>query len=262
MIKKLFLCLLTVIPIKAYSASPWEGKWEVGRYHNDFAGHLIIQNCKNNECDFDIGTANGAHTCTINGKLKINGNKAQFRKKSVYNYAENEKYAVIDFKLNQQKRTIKVKGNYVAGRLHCGMQGYFEGEYENENNPLRFKTSFDCRAENISETEKTICADADLAAADVEMDKKYKAAITSEWKQKRDECKTDINCLWNFYVSSLIEEYKKSTNQDVNLYEYLGALEENGLYYPTDFTLLQDILYTLIIRQLRLAVRSWNFINN
>ncbi|MBQ8482371.1 MAG: hypothetical protein IJ532_07560 [Alphaproteobacteria bacterium] len=58
MIKKLFLCLLLVMSGKAYSASPWEGKWEIGRYYNVFGGGLIIQNCQNNQCDFDISTAN------------------------------------------------------------------------------------------------------------------------------------------------------------------------------------------------------------
>jgi len=242
MIKKLFLCLLLSISDNAYSASPWEGKWEIGRYDNDFGGGLIIQNCQNNKCDFDIGTVNGAHTCDVKGQMKINGTEAIYHETMKIFEDEDAKKATVHFQLNAQKNIIIVKceGNC---RYYCGMQGYFEGEYENEHNPLRFETSFDCWAENINDTEKTICADANLAAADIEMNKKYEKAMTPEWKQKRNDCKTDVDCLWNFYVSSITNEYQKTTDKDVNLYEYLGNLEEDGLYYPTDFTLLQDYFH-------------------
>ena len=120
------------------------------------------------------------------------------------------------------------------------MQGYFEGEYENANNPLRYKTSFDCWKNGLSDAEKTICATESIATADIEMNKKYEKSITPEWKQKRNNCKKDVDCLWNFYVKSIKSEYEKTNQKTLNLYEYLGGLEEDELYYPTEFTLLND----------------------
>ena len=63
MLKKIFFFLFIIIPINAYSSSLWEGKWEVGRYDNAFGGVLIIKNCQDKICDFDIKTYNGAHVC-------------------------------------------------------------------------------------------------------------------------------------------------------------------------------------------------------
>lgn len=237
---KLFLFLIALIsPINAYGSSLWEGKWEIGRYYNDFGGSLVIQNCQNNKCDFDIGTINGAHTCDVKGQMKINGTKAIYHGTIKIFEDRDDKKATVHFQLDAQKNIITVKCEG-ACHYYCGVSGFFDGEYENEHNPLRFKTSFDCRAENINDTEKTICANADIAKADIEMNKKYEKAMTQEWKQKRNDCKKDVECLWNFYVSSITKEYQKTTDKGVNLYEYLGHLEENGLYYPTDFILLQD----------------------
>jgi hypothetical protein len=235
-----FIFGLLVISAKSYSASPWEGRWEIGRYYNDFGGRLTIKNCQNNVCEFDIGTIHGSHTCSVDGKLKINGNKAQHYEIMEIFEGEVPKKVAINFQLDEKKNiiTVKCEGDCL---YYCGMRGHFEGEYENENNPLRFKTSFDCWA-NVSDTEQAICADGNLAKADIEMDKKYKKAMTKTWREARDKCNAKVNCLWDFYVSSIAEEYQKEADKNVNLYEYLDNLNADGLYYPTDFALLRDYL--------------------
>lgn len=245
MLKKvIYFCFYLILPLKTYATSPWEGTWEIGRYTTAMGGRMTITDCQNNVCNFYVRTWHGTHMCEIDGKLKTNGNQAQHRKKSPYEYDKNEKYAVIDFELNPQKNIIEVKGNYIAQHLYCGMRGIFTGEYENENNPLRYETGFDCWANDINDTQKTICADEELSQADKEMSEKYKDMMTSSWNKKRDECQTDTDCLWNFYVTSIKQGYQKSTQKEVNLYEYLGNIKKDELFYPTDLTLLVDYFKT------------------
>ena len=152
---------------------------------------------------------------------------------------EKAEESTVNFQIDEEKNIIIVKCEGYC-YYYCGMQGYFEGEYENANNPLRYETSFDCWKNDLSDAEKTICATKSIATADIEMNKKYEKAITPEWKQKRNDCKTDVDCLWNFYVKSIKNEYEKTNQKTLNLYEYLGVLEEDELYYPTEFTLLND----------------------
>lgn len=237
--------LLTIFAVVGCKAekSPWEDTWEMGRYSHASVGTLKITNCRNNICDFNIGTLNGSHTCSLNGKLKINGTTAEYHE--TLNFFENEppQEAIVNFKLDEQKNTITVNGNANC-RLFCGMLGYFEGDYENTNAPLRFKTSFDCWAKNLTDTEKTICAHEDLAQADKEMHQKYAKAMSPQWKNNRAKCQTDVTCLWNFYVNSLKNEYITAGHHTINLYEYMGNLDKDELYYPTDFALLDDYFRT------------------
>ena len=219
--------------------SPWEGVWEMGRYYNAVSGTLEIKNCRDNVCEVDLSTINGMHMCSFSGKMKTNGKEAEYHK--IFDFFENEppKEAIVNFKLDEQKNIINIKCEGEC-RYFCGMQGYFEDDYENANNPLRFETSFDCWAKDLTDTEKTICAHDDLAQADKEMHEEYERAMTDEWKNNRAKCKKDADCLWEFYVNSVKNEYMKGSRDEINLYEYMGYLDEDKLYYPTDFILLDD----------------------
>lgn len=214
----------------------------MGRYLNASGGDLTIKNCANNVCDFDIKSFNGAHMCNVSGKMKISGNQAQYRKKSVYKFDNNENYIIIDFDFDKKNKIIEIKANNTAYRLYCGLQGILDGKYENESNPLRYETSFDCWADSLNDTQKTICATKHLAKADVEIGKKYENVMTDEWRSRREKCGTNIECLWNFYLTSIKKAYEKGLQKEFNLFEYFGNLKEDSLYYPTDFTLLADYL--------------------
>lgn len=239
MYKSFLFLFLLIFPIKAHCSSPWEGEWEIGRYYNYSGGNLTIKNCQKGVCDFDIKTYNGAHMCGVDGQMKINGKTAQYHESMKISEDEKAEESTVNFQIDEEKNiiTVKCEGYCI---YYCGMQGYFEGEYENANNPLRYKTSFDCWKNGLSDAEKTICATESIATADIEMNKKYEKSITPEWKQKRNNCKKDVDCLWNFYVKSIKSEYEKTNQKTLNLYEYLGGFEEDELYYPTEFTLLND----------------------
>lgn len=91
--------------------------------------------------------------------------------------------------------------------MYCGMQGYFTGNYENENNPLRYDTGFDCWAKNLNAAEKAICTSRDLAAADKEIVKNYPELQTEQWYNKRNACGKNTECLWDFYVKFIKSGY-------------------------------------------------------
>lgn len=219
-------------------ALSWRGIWEYKRYSTDSFGTLKITDCTDNQCNFKINTADGAHTCSLEGKLKINADKGEYKEKYKTPAGKDEE-VIVTFKLDNTKRIIKIDSNHQSHR-YCGMQGEFIGEYENENNPLRYDTGFDCWNPDITETEKIICASKNLAQASKEMIENYQSRQTKEWYDKRKNCHNNQKCLWDFYISSIKSNYEKEHNQPLNLYEYMGKLSENSLYYPTDFSLLTD----------------------
>lgn len=218
--------------------SSWNGIWKYKRYSTASFGDLEITDCKDNQCNFKIATAYGVHTCTLEGKIKINADKGEYREKYKTYDGKNEE-VIVTLELDNTKRIITIDANYQS-RKYCGMQGYFTGEYENKNNPLRYNTGFDCWNKNITETDKTICASKNLAQASKEMIENYPALQTKEWYDKRENCHNNEECLWDFYISSIKSGYEKEHKKALNLYEYMGNLSEDSLYYPTDFSLLTD----------------------
>ena len=48
-----------------HNSSNWNGIWEYQRYATGISGALDINNCIDNQCDFSISTANGAHVCNL-----------------------------------------------------------------------------------------------------------------------------------------------------------------------------------------------------
>lgn len=218
--------------------SAWEGIWEYQRYEKNPSGVLEITNCQNNLCHFSINTTNGAHTCIIEGRLETRTNTAVYKEKAETSEGEHENI-VITFKLNTDKNVIDVDANS-ASKIYCGMQGYFIGKYENQNNPLRYDTGFDCWTKDLTDTQKIICSSKKLARADKEMAENYQFEQTKEWYNKRENCHNDKECLWDFYISSIKFGYEKKNNKSVNLYEYMGNLSDDTPYYPTDFSLLHD----------------------
>ena len=233
--------LLTIFVVACDKAkSPWKGVWIIDRYSNSTGGTLEIKNCKNDSCEFDLGTSSGLHTCSFGGRMAINGNEAE-HKETVKDYDDKEREFLVNFKLNQEKNIITVTGEGYHLE-YCGAGGYFEGEYENENNPLRYETGFDCWAKDLTDTEKTICANELLAKADKEISAKYKDVMPLGWEKERDACETDIDCLWNFYSDYVRHGYERKADKDLNLYEYMGNIDKDKFFTPTDFTLIDKYL--------------------
>ncbi|MBQ7632554.1 MAG: hypothetical protein IJS88_00375 [Alphaproteobacteria bacterium] len=237
------LGLFSVFSMPALSSeqisSDWNSVWEYQRYATGISGALEINNCIDNQCDFSISTANGAHLCSLEGKLEIKANKGEYKNRIETPEGKYED-VVVTFTFDADKNAIDVEANSLS-RIYCGMQGNFIGSYENKNNPLRYDTGFDCWAKNLTDTEQTICASEKLARASKETIKNYSSLQTTEWYNRRANCHTDEKCIWEFYISTIKSGYKEQGKQ-LNLYEYMGNLSEDELYYPMDFSLLTDFL--------------------
>lgn len=233
----LILSLNSGVGAKETDNSIWNGIWEYQRY-SKLSGTLEITNCKDNQCHFNIKTANGAHVCNIEGKLKTDADKAEYRERIETSESKNEDI-IITFELNTDRKIIKVSANSFA-HIYCGMQGDFLGEYENKNNPLRYNTGFDCWTKNQTDTERAICASPKLANASKEMVENYRFMQSVKWYKERDACRDNEICLWNFYTSSIKLGYEEKHNKTLNFYEYIGNISEDTVYYPTDFSLLTD----------------------
>lgn len=74
----LFFTAFVLSITNVLAASPWEGKWEYGRYIPSIGGGLTIKNCSATKCQFDLGTYHGAHSCWVEGEIILNGNKGRF----------------------------------------------------------------------------------------------------------------------------------------------------------------------------------------
>ena len=215
----------------AWANSPWEGKWEYGRYDPAIGGVLTITDCKKDNCHFQILTSHGAHSCDVSGTLKIKGNKARFYEYEAF-YGKQE----ILFELNSPKKSINVTRK--EGQF-CGMRGYIDGIYEHESLPYRYKTSFDCWTENLNSTENTICSSALLAKTDLEFDANFHDIKTTEWFNIRNKCNEDKDCIKNFYKNSILNAFSDVKHKKFNLYNYAQSQTQEW-YYPTDLLLLHD----------------------
>ena len=235
----LFFTAFVLSITNVLAASPWEGKWEYGRYIPSIGGGLTIKNCSATKCQFDLGTYHGAHSCWVEGEIILNGNKGRFFNKasdfdrqSLGIDADEE----LRFELDAEKHIIQI--TRISGRF-CGMRGDLEGDYEHESLPYRFKTSFDCWAKNLTAAEKTICSDQHLSKADMEFAINYAGGKTPEWFEKRNKCGEDKSCLWTFYKNAILASYIKTNHEVYNLYNYTQSQRQKW-FYPTDLVLLHD----------------------
>ena len=221
------------------AASPWEGKWEYGRYTPSIGGGLTIKNCSATKCQFDLGTYHGAHSCDAEGEITLNGNKGHFFNKASDFDRQNlgiDADEELVFELDAEKRIIHV--TQISGRF-CGMRGYIEGDYEHEALPYRFKTSFDCWAKKLTAAEKTICSDPHLAKADMEFAINYAGGKAPAWFEERNKCGEDKSCLWKFYKNAILMSYIKTHRNIYNLYNYTQSQKQKW-FYPTDLVLFND----------------------
>ena len=237
-----FLLVFTALILSVtngLAASPWEGKWEYGRYIPSIGGGLTIKNCSATKCQFDLGSYHGAHTCWAEGEIILNGNKGRFFNKASDFDRQNlgvDADEELEFELDANKRIIHV--TRISGRF-CGMRGVLEGDYEYESLPYRYKTSFDCWAKDLTAAEKTVCSDTHLAKADMEFAINYPSGKTPEWFETRNKCGENKPCLWKFYKNAILMSYIKAQHEIYNLYDYTQNQKQKW-FYPTDLVLFHD----------------------
>lgn len=220
----------------AYAASPWEGRWSRGRYNYKVGGIIIINECTDKSCKFELYASHGGNTCQADGTFKINGNHAEYYKKIRENGDNFDER--IAFELNPDKRVIEVKR--LEGHF-CGWNAFIDGTYEHESLPMRYPTSFDCWAKNLTQSEIKICASEKLSKADLEFDGNYKSEKNDAWYQQRNLCLDDEECLLNFYKKSIRQAFEKKYNQSFSLYNYVQK-QQFSWHSPTDLFFLNEFL--------------------
>lgn len=229
-----YVFLGLIITSSAQAASPWEGRWEMGRYDPAVGGVLIINNCNTSVCSFEIVSVHGAHVCQAEGTFAIDGNKAEYYQKIREN-GENLDEQIL-FELNPDKRIIEVER--ISGGF-CGMRAYIDGIYEHESLPYRYKTSFDCWAENLTLTEKAICSSPSLSKADLEFAANFNDIKTPDWLNKRNLCKDNQTCLKDFYKNSILKAFSDIKHKKFSLFNYAQSQKQKW-YYPTDLLILNE----------------------
>ncbi len=237
----LFFGLLLSFSTVTYANSDWVGTWEKGRTSN-IGGTLNIKSCKQNVCIFDLQATRGGHLCVIENKqITISGNKAVFKGRRI------ERNFKIDFTLDKQKNEITVTSDYHAHWLFCSLGGDMSGVYENSQNPLYYKTGFDCNVSNLPDSDKVICSNQDLANANYELTTIYPNYQTPEKINERRVCQTDEICLMNYYQTSIKEAFTQATAKPFKFYEYTKyTIDKTNDYNLTHYFLINKVLKTVM----------------
>lgn len=237
MIKAFYILFLTCASFaaQAQELSEWQGKWELGRYWDGAGGSLIISDCQKDKCHFEIGTVNGAHTCSVEGEISISDNQAIFEEEVDFGEGEEKRKTQIAMTLDRTKNIITVQ-NKSGNNVYCGMRGFFDGEYENEKNPYRYQTSFDCWAQDLSVAKKVICSSKELAS----LDKEYVLLFNRQADDKSlNKCADDKACLKDFYLSQIKSKFSKDGK--IDMFSYVQQFKK-PYFSPTDFALLRNYL--------------------
>ena len=234
----------------AESFNKFEGVWRYGDGMKTIGGSLEIKNCKNNICDFTIQTANGAHTCGLDGTLTVNGFDAAAELKNF----DGGPACGVYFRLDK-KGIMTLKSNGKCGGF-CGARGYFEGAYINASLPQRYKAGFDCAAAD-SPLEITICEDENLAMADNNLNTLYKKTTGEKdnqkiWLKERGACGSDKKCLADIYEKRLKILTEVLSGEPFSLYNFFaqtgGSAADNyfivkllkGKMAPAHFEMYKD----------------------
>lgn len=237
MIKAFYILFFACTSFVAHAQelSEWQGKWEFGRYWDGAGGSLIISDCQKDKCRFEIGTVNGAHTCSVEGEISVSDNQAIFEEEMDFGEGGEKIKTQIAMTLDRTKNIITVQ-NKSGNNVYCGMRGFFDGEYENEKNPYRYQTSFDCWAQDLSATKKVICSSKELSS----LDKEYVLLFDNQVDDKSlNKCADDEVCLKDFYLSQIKSKFSKDGK--IDMFSYVQQFKKS-YFYPTDFALLRNYL--------------------
>lgn len=242
--KIIFVILALMAPVAGKAETQFEsfeGKWLYERADKSMGGSLVIKNCDENTCDFDIYTRNGAQTCRVDGKMKIVSPR-----NGQYHNRERVLRKPIDimFALNPTG-TIEVKCDGDC-MYYCGARASFQGQYENEKLPITYKVSgFDCK-KAATDVEKLICHDKLLSYADNELNRLYKNVTGQKdaqkvWLTTRDACGKNTECLYKAYEKR-IRELVTLIKNEFSYENYVDSIRDDRYFVATDSFLLLRML--------------------
>lgn len=113
------------------TSQKWAGKWQLNAQDAVLGGMMEIFNCDDTTCDFKLESWYDLHICDVEGKIKINGDKAEYNgKKYQYDRDTDTEYFIPVGILFQMESEDKMSLHYVNAdsfSAFCGMQATLEG---------------------------------------------------------------------------------------------------------------------------------------
>ena len=109
----------------------WAGKWYLNDQDTVFGGVMEVFNCDDTTCDFKLESWYDLHICDVEGKIKINGDKAEYNgKKYQYDREADTEYFIpvgILFQMESEDKMNLRFLNADSFSAFCGIQATLEG---------------------------------------------------------------------------------------------------------------------------------------
>ena len=111
----------------------WAGNWQLNAQDAVLGGMMEIFNCDDTTCDFKLESWYDLHICDVEGKIKINGDKAEYNgKKYQYDREADTEYFIPVGILFQMESEDKMNLHFINAdsfSAFCGMQATLEGNW-------------------------------------------------------------------------------------------------------------------------------------
>lgn len=125
-------CMLIHQSAKCENTTPkWVGKWYLNDQDTVFGGVMEIFDCVDTTCDFKLESWYDLHICDVEGKIKINGDKAEYNsKKYQYDRETDTEYFIPVGILFQMESEDKMNLHFINAdsfSAFCGIQATLEG---------------------------------------------------------------------------------------------------------------------------------------
>lgn len=130
----LFFCIL-LLPVYALgeqSASEYfSGKWQLNDTDTSLGGKMLIYDCTDSACNFNIQSWYDLHICDVSGKLTIHNDFAEYKTtKYVYDNKTDMEYNIpvgIRFQILSNNELNLRYINADSDNAFCGMNATVEG---------------------------------------------------------------------------------------------------------------------------------------
>ena len=113
------------------TSQKWAGKWQLNAQDAVLGGMMEIFNCDDTTCDFKLESWYDLHICDVEGKIKINGDKAEYNgKKYQYDREADTEYFIpvgILFQMESEDKMNLRFLNADSFSAFCGIQATLEG---------------------------------------------------------------------------------------------------------------------------------------
>lgn len=109
------------------------GKWRLNDTNTHFGGEMVIYDCTDSTCNFNIQSWYDSHICDVSGKLTIQNDFAEYKTtKYVYDNKTDTEYNIpvgIKFQISSNNELNLRYINADSDNAFCGMNTTVEGTW-------------------------------------------------------------------------------------------------------------------------------------